>query len=318
MFDTYVRTHMFSSTEKAYNPCYPSGYVFDMGTHAENGNVGVCTSLIANVLNIYCVTHTYTHVHKLHTYTHLQHIQILPPSEGTGSYEQCVKALQNIFDKNKPTCSGSPAACSFSFNGVFQPPMPPHMHFVAIENFYYTSEFFQALPDISSHEIFVDILERKGKDFCANTWKHVQMLYSSESDSVLSKQCFASAFIPLFLKYGVGLTTSDIRNVEVVKKFKGRAIDWALGAVVYELWDPTRAARYGRSTCSSRTTDSPPTLTSSGALLPIDYGVAVIRSHSTGHSWYLFVIIVMGIAVYGYYKKNGFPSRYFLRSWSRQ
>jgi hypothetical protein len=147
-------------------------------------------------------------------------------TKGTGDYEVCSSMLDSIIDKGK-TCP----VRSCSFNGIFQPKVTEEK-FYAIENFFYTSEFFGTYTSKTP----VSSLREQGKAFCKTSWEDVKKTYVSEKEpeDQLQKYCFSSAYIPKILGDGFGIPNPD-NSVTVVRTIGKAAIDWALGSVIHEV-----------------------------------------------------------------------------------
>lgn len=144
---------------------------------------------------------------------------------GSGNYEECSRLLDSIIDRSVDC----PATCSF--NGIFQPPITSE-EFFAIENFFYTSEFFNALDAQNP----IDTLRSEGRNFCQNNWDQILKNFESEKEpeEQLKRYCFSSAYIPKILQDGVGISKPD-ETVNIVKHVNKASIDWALGSVIYEV-----------------------------------------------------------------------------------
>lgn len=143
---------------------------------------------------------------------------------GSGLYGKCLAELRRVVDTSH--CIAS----SCSFNGVFQPKLSTESFF-AIENFFYTSEFFGILEE---HDP-IRVLQAKGQAFCAMDWAAVKAASPDESEDALAKYCFSAAYISTILHDGIGIEHPDDR-VEVVRVVNDvAAIDWALGSVILEI-----------------------------------------------------------------------------------
>lgn len=147
---------------------------------------------------------------------------------GVGDYTACRRMLEHILDKNKnhkANCSGQRRTCSF--NGIYQPAIT-NEQFFAIENFFYTTEFF------NTHEEndFLTPLRQRGEEYCASHWSQIVAKYPKVSSDELSKYCFSTAYIDGVLRHGLGLENPQ-QNVRIVQRIRGTAIDWSLGAMVY-------------------------------------------------------------------------------------
>jgi len=151
-------------------------------------------------------------------------------TQGSGVFDQCLKKMDDIIDLKMPC----PSTCSF--NGVFQPPVSVEK-FLAIENFYYTAEFFNVL---SSQDVIND-LENAARSFCSLKFNDILSKYATEKDPAeeLKKYCFSAAYISKILR--VVTKKSDPSSMFSVTKYVGNAaIDWALGSVIFEVVNDAR------------------------------------------------------------------------------
>eukprot|EP00455_Lapot_gusevi_P023673 TRINITY_DN2456_c0_g1_i3.p1 TRINITY_DN2456_c0_g1~~TRINITY_DN2456_c0_g1_i3.p1 ORF type:complete len:472 (-),score=60.91 TRINITY_DN2456_c0_g1_i3:211-1626(-) len=142
---------------------------------------------------------------------------------GSGSFQQCASFIEGILHKKSALCSPK-RPCSF--NGVFQPSIDREQ-FYAIENFFYTTEFFGLLETPT----FAESLSEKGKAFCEMSWSSIKTAYPKEPEDDLSKYCFSSAYISVMIKHGLGFQSPE-KNIKVVKKINGAAVDWSLGSML--------------------------------------------------------------------------------------
>lgn len=157
---------------------------------------------------------------------------------GVGDQGRCARMMDPMFRK-PDTCAPrhtafeelrSPPRCEGGFNGVWQPRMTGRERFVAIENFFYTCEFFGGLEDRRPW----DVVRDGGAKFCQMEWRDIPSRFSHETESDLSRYCFNSAYSNRMLRDGFGLDPSAAR-IEVVRRINGTAIDWAMGAALVEV-----------------------------------------------------------------------------------
>ena len=111
-----------------------------------------------------------------------------------------------------------------SFNGHLIPPIAPHEHFVAIENFYYTSEFFQLLNPVTDASTATDAagagyvamdllsMREKGRYYCQLRWEQIDREWPGEPKDDLEKYCFSAAYLPRVLEIGLGMTSDAQHN----------------------------------------------------------------------------------------------------------
>jgi len=146
-----------------------------------------------------------------------------------GSYARCANLIATMLSKDNCTCT-----CSF--NGIFQPPIHEESFF-AIENFWYTTQFYEV-----SNKDFAIQLKDRGTEFCSTPWPDLVKKFSTHSMMDLEKYCFSAAYIPTVLEYGFGFQPAQLqKNLEAVQKVSGIPIDWALGAVLLALVENTTA-----------------------------------------------------------------------------
>jgi len=140
-----------------------------------------------------------------------------------GSYARCANLIATMLSKDNCTCT-----CSF--NGIFQPPIHEESFF-AIENFWYTTQFYEV-----SNKDFAIQLKDRGTEFCSTPWPELVKKFSTHNMMDLEKYCFSAAYIPTVLEYGFGFQPAQLqKNLEAVQKVAGIPIDWALGAVLLVL-----------------------------------------------------------------------------------
>lgn len=141
---------------------------------------------------------------------------------GVGDHAKCSLAMEALFGKKE-----CPATCSF--DGVYQPTITSE-RFYAIENFYYTTEFFEC----ANNKDPFTALSRKSREFCGMEWPEAPKLYRNEPLDDLYKYCFSSIYLEKVLFRAFGIRDPD-RQTSVIRDINGVKIDWALGAVLHEL-----------------------------------------------------------------------------------
>jgi apyrase len=153
-----------------------------------------------------------------------------------GNFRECSTKIKSaLFKPQEGFCS------SCSFLGNFQPSIKGEI-FLAIENFFYTTKFFE----LDTQRNFVDLLQEKGEKWCSTPYPSAQSQYPVLSKDEVNKFCFASAYIPN-LMLALGFTKPDLENsVFVAKNINNSGIDWALGGVLSHLTKPPspRSSRY--------------------------------------------------------------------------
>ena len=157
-----------------------------------------------------------------------------------GDFDKCAKLMERVVEKS--------SACEYDFcglKGVYQPRISSEP-FLAIENFFYTSKFFQGdgaeqstEGEVTRGNLLVPQLKQKGREYCDDDWQkiqadHAQALADKKEDLFsLSYYCFAAAYEAAVLETGFGFTeSSNIRPARAVNK---KSIDWELGAALVEV-----------------------------------------------------------------------------------
>jgi hypothetical protein len=111
---------------------------------------------------------------------------------------------------------------SFGLIFCFNPPLfcPPltfraaNENFYAIENFFYTAEFFHFLR-VSPPSTFPEELATNGRQYCGLEWKEVRGMHPKVDHDELAKYCFALAFMDRWFKVGLALQAPH-KNVQIV------------------------------------------------------------------------------------------------------
>jgi Golgi nucleoside diphosphatase len=114
-----------------------------------------------------------------------------------------------VNDKPAHSSTNSSAQSFCKFGGYPVPPIQPSDHFLAIENFFYTSEFFSLL---NSSDIVAG-LRKAGSEFCDLDWQTIQLKYPLEPISDLTKYCFSAAYLVRVLEIGLGYAGFQAENV---------------------------------------------------------------------------------------------------------
>ncbi|KAF2939469.1 hypothetical protein DAI22_03g196800 [Oryza sativa Japonica Group] len=99
-------------------------------------------------------------------------------------------------------------------------------HFLATENFYFTSKFF-GLKQSSSLSDFV----LAGEQFCNKDLSTLRKMYPDRSDDDFSRYCFSSAYIVALLHDSLGVPLDD-KRIEYSNQVGDTQVEWALGAFI--------------------------------------------------------------------------------------
>lgn len=144
-----------------------------------------------------------------------------------GNFQECSTRIKDVLFKPQGPCD----LCSFL--GEFQPSVKGEI-FLAIENFFYTTKFFE----LDTERNFVEQLEAKGRAWCSTSFPDAQARFPALSKEEVNKFCFASAYIPHLVR-ALGFSKGDLESsVFVTKHVNNTGIDWALGGVVSHLTAP--------------------------------------------------------------------------------
>ena len=73
-----------------------------------------------------------------------------------------------LFDQSRARCAGARRSCSF--NGVYMPRITTEK-FYAIENFFYTAEFFDFHRTKDTQRSFMAAMVDAGQKYCAQDWE---------------------------------------------------------------------------------------------------------------------------------------------------
>nr|CAD2123792.1 unnamed protein product [Meloidogyne enterolobii] len=162
--------------------------------------------------------------------------------KGDGQWDNCVQDIATlIFDKHKEC----PKTKKCFFGGVKIPKG------VSLSDFelYGFSEYWFSVDDVLSlggiydHDIF----EEKAKQFCRQTWREIKKKvrakqYPKADRDRIETQCFKSAWIHAILHNG--FYVEEKRNhFQSAFKIKGQEVQWALGAMIYQMRDfPVKAS----------------------------------------------------------------------------
>uniref|UniRef100_J3LP81 Uncharacterized protein n=2 Tax=Oryza brachyantha TaxID=4533 RepID=J3LP81_ORYBR len=120
-------------------------------------------------------------------------------------------------------------------------------HFLATENFYFTSMFF-GLKQSSSLSDFV----LAGEQLCSKDMSTLRQKYPNQSDDDFSRYCFSSAYIVALLHDSLGVPLDD-KRIEYSNQVGDTQVEWALGAFISNIKDTIlESPGTGRSARKSR------------------------------------------------------------------
>ncbi|VAI55015.1 unnamed protein product [Triticum turgidum subsp. durum] len=139
---------------------------------------------------------------------------------GSGNYKKCRSSSMIMMQEGKEKCKYQ--QCHLGSNFV------PELlgHFLATENFYFTSKFF-GLDRSSSLSDFVVA----GEQLCNKDLSTLRQKYLNHSDEDFSRYCFSSAYIVALLHDSLGVPLDD-KRIEYSNQIGDTHIEWALGAFI--------------------------------------------------------------------------------------
>lgn len=105
--------------------------------------------------------------------------------------------------------------------------IPKANDFIAFSGAYYNYKFFDVMQMSSSNEI-----KNKIEKICDQSWEELQNNYPSQSLSYLAHYCADGVYLYHLFYQTYGLQTAHLK---VKKEINGKEIDWALGALLYQL-----------------------------------------------------------------------------------
>lgn len=143
--------------------------------------------------------------------------------QGTSDFIQCEQLIRRIFNKDAPCLV---AQCSFY--GVYQPRLY-HEKFLAFAHFAEIARDL-GLPETAQLEDF-----RAATQYvCSLTIDILNSLFARvEDDYDRTHLCFHATFAYVLLNFGYGMEEQN--NLVFKTSHAGKPIDWAVGAMIYEI-----------------------------------------------------------------------------------
>ncbi|KAI9111514.1 hypothetical protein K1719_017204 [Acacia pycnantha] len=148
--------------------------------------------------------------------------QYLSTLESRGNFSECRSAALMLLQKGKDKCSYQHCDIGSTFVPRLQG------HFLATENFFYTSKFFELGP-----RAFLSELMTAGQEFCEADWSKIKKKYQSLEEEDLLRYCFSSAYSVALLHDSLGVALDDER-IKVANQVGSIPLDWALGAFILQ------------------------------------------------------------------------------------
>ncbi|ONK65260.1 uncharacterized protein A4U43_C07F35310 [Asparagus officinalis] len=150
-------------------------------------------------------------------------------AHASGNFSGCRSAAFTLLQREKEQC----AYQTCHLGSIFMPKLQGK--FLATENFFYTSEFFE----LGSTPMLSDFMSA-GQQFCGADLLDLKKKYHSLDDEDFPRYCFSSAYIVALLHDSFGMSLEDDR-ISFVNQIGNFQLDWALGAFIMQrLSNPTR------------------------------------------------------------------------------
>ncbi|XP_022878309.1 probable apyrase 6 isoform X1 [Olea europaea var. sylvestris] len=138
-----------------------------------------------------------------------------------GNFSECRSASLKLLRKGKDRCSYQRCYIGSTFIPKLQG------KFLATENFFYTSKFFELTP-----RGFLSKLMVAGQQFCEGDWTELKRKYHSLDEEELLRYCFSSAYIVALLHDSLGIALDDDSRIGYANQVQNIPLDWALGAFI--------------------------------------------------------------------------------------
>lgn len=137
-----------------------------------------------------------------------------------GNFSECRSAALTLLQKGREECSYP--------HCYLGPTFIPKLSgkFLATENFFYTSKFFELAP-----RPFLSGLMMAGQQFCQEDWSKLKKKYHLFHEEDLARYCFSSAYIVALLHDSLDIPLDDAR-IGYANQVGEIPLDWALGAFI--------------------------------------------------------------------------------------
>lgn len=139
-----------------------------------------------------------------------------------GNFSECRSAAMMLLQEGKDKCTYRHCY----IGSTFIPKLSGK--FLATENFFHTSKFFDLSP-----KAFLPDLMVAGEQFCREDWSKLKHKYHSLDEEDLLRYCFSSAYIVALLHDSLGIDLNDQR-IRFANNVRDIPLDWALGAFILQ------------------------------------------------------------------------------------
>jgi GDA1/CD39 (nucleoside phosphatase) family len=159
---------------------------------------------------------------------------IMKNDNDRGDPDKCLSLAKDLLhlEQNQWCNFDHKGECSFA--GVYQPQLPQQSdsfgEFLAFSNYYDVWHFLH-LPERAT----IAQLEKATRYACSLSWDELVDYAPSKfkTDEALDSFCFRSAYVYQLLHNGFGFQDDNI--IRAVRVISGMRVDWALGAMLYEI-----------------------------------------------------------------------------------
>ncbi|GLU17074.1 hypothetical protein SLE2022_334710 [Rubroshorea leprosula] len=148
--------------------------------------------------------------------------EFLSKLQASGNFSECRSLALMLLQMGKEKCSYNHC----NLGSTFMPKLQGK--FLATENFFHTSKFFELKP-----RAFLSGLVMAGERFCGEYWSKLKNKYQTVDEEDLLHYCFSSAYIVALLHDGLGFALDDER-ITFANQVKNMPLDWALGAFILQ------------------------------------------------------------------------------------
>ncbi|KAL5008133.1 hypothetical protein ScPMuIL_013714 [Solemya velum] len=147
--------------------------------------------------------------------------------KGGGDAQKCLEIL-NVFLKSAEDHKCYPKPCAIG--QTYQPDLGSDVFF-ATQAFKYAPRALQAVDSLGRLQL--EKMKEAAIQYCAQTLDEVTN-GTTHGPQYASSNCIMGLYIPVLLTNGYGFPMST-KNIYIVDKIRGQAVDWAMGAMLYKM-----------------------------------------------------------------------------------
>ncbi|KAJ0988301.1 hypothetical protein J5N97_006657 [Dioscorea zingiberensis] len=145
-----------------------------------------------------------------------------PITYATGNFSECRTSALMLIQNKKEKCLYG--ICNLG--STFIPKL--NGRFLATENFFHTSKFFELSPTSLLSDMML-----AGERFCEEDWSRLKQRYHTSEEVDLLQYCFSSAYIIALLHDSLGIAMED-KRIQFTNHVNDIPLDWALGAFILQ------------------------------------------------------------------------------------